>query len=222
MRTKSPNCEPAGEAMPSGNPFESKSRSSYINMKIFKAEFAKGIIGGDYSTKDNLPQIAFLGRSNSGKSSVIGSLTGKKDLVRTSKTPGATIEANFFRINDAFYLVDFPGYGFAKRSVAARNRMIKRIFWYLEESNVRPKAIFLIIDGEVGITKLDWEMIRHINDNKHNLIIIANKIDKVASTKRANRVLEIQEEVKEVQVLGYSAKTEQGKEALFEKIESYL
>jgi GTP-binding protein len=191
-------------------------------MKILKAEFARGIIGGDYSTNDNLPQIAFLGRSNSGKSSVIGSLTGKKDLVRTSKTPGATIEANFFRINDAFYLVDFPGYGFAKRSVAARNRMIKRIFWYLESSNVKPKVIFLIIDGEVGITKLDWEMIRHINENKHNIIIIANKIDKVAPTKRANRVLSLIEESKGMQILGYSAKTQEGKEELFKKIESYL
>jgi len=191
-------------------------------MKILKAEFAKGIIGGDYSTKDNLSQIAFLGRSNSGKSSVIGSLTGRKDLVRTSKNPGATIEANFFLINDNFYLVDFPGYGFARRSVADRNKMIKRIFWYLEFSNVRPKVIFLIIDGEVGLTKLDWEMIKVINENKHNVVIIANKIDKIAPTKRANKILEISEEAKGMQVLGYSAKTEEGKEELFKSIETFL
>ena len=79
-------------------------------MKILKAEFAKGVVGGDYNTEDNLPQFAFLGRSNSGKSSVINSLTGAKNLVRASKVPGKTIEANFYSINNFFYLVDFPGY----------------------------------------------------------------------------------------------------------------
>lgn len=191
-------------------------------MKILKAEFAKGIIGGDYSAEENLPQIAFLGRSNSGKSSVINSLTGKKDLVRSSKVPGKTIEANFFCINDLFYLVDFPGYGFARRSIDERNRMVKRIFWYLEFSNVRPKAIFLIIDANVGFTKLDWEMLKVINENKHNIIIIANKVDKLAKAKRIEKISEIIKEAKGMQVLEYSAKTNEGKEDLFKKIEEFL
>ena len=191
-------------------------------MKILKAEFARGVIGGDYSTGDNFVQIAFLGRSNSGKSSVINSLTGKKNLVKSSKVPGKTIEANFFCINDSFYLVDFPGYGFAKRSVADRNKMVKRIFWYLEFSNVKPKAVFLIIDANVGLTKLDWEMIKVIEENKHNIIIIANKIDKLAKTKRVKKILTIIEQAKGIQVLGYSAKTKEGQEELFKKIESFL
>ena len=191
-------------------------------MEILKAEFVKGIVGGDYSTKDNLPQIAFLGRSNSGKSSVIGSLTGQKDLVRASKIPGMTIEANFFRINNAFYLVDFPGYGFAKRSILDRNRMIKRIFWYLEFSNVRPTAIFLIIDGNVGITKLDWQMLEIIVKNNHNVTIIANKIDKIPVTKRAAKIAEISQEAQGIKVLGYSAKTEEGKDQIYKSIESFL
>ena len=99
-------------------------------MKISKAEFTKGVIGDDYSLKDNLPHVAFFGRSNAGKSSVINSLVGKKNLVKTSKIPGKTREANFFKINDSFYFVDFPGYGYAKRSISERNKMIKRIFWY--------------------------------------------------------------------------------------------
>ena len=191
-------------------------------MKILKAEFAKGVIGGDYSTDDNLPQIAFLGRSNSGKSSVINSLTGKKDLVRSSKVPGKTIEANFFCINDSFYLVDFPGYGFARRSIDERNRMVKRIFWYLELSNVRPRAIFLIIDANVGFTKLDWEMLKVINENKHNIIIIANKVDKLSRIKRTEKILAIVKEASGMQVLEYSAKTNEGKEKLFDKIEEFL
>lgn len=191
-------------------------------MKIFKAEFAKGIIGGDYSTEDKLPHVAFLGRSNSGKSSVVNSLTGKKNLVKSGKTPGKTIEANFFCINNSFYLADFPGYGFAKRSIADRNRMVKRIFWYLEFSNVKPRAVFLIIDANVGLTKLDWEMIQVIKENKHHIIIVANKVDKLAKTKRAENLLAIVEEARGIQVLEYSAKTNEGKEELFKKIESFL
>ncbi|MFA7385930.1 MAG: ribosome biogenesis GTP-binding protein YihA/YsxC, partial [Candidatus Paceibacterota bacterium] len=121
-------------------------------MEIKKAEFAKGVIGDDYGTKDNLPHIAFFGRSNAGKSSVINSLSGKKDLVKTSKLPGKTREANFFKINNSFYFVDFPGYGYAKRSISERNKMIKRIFWYLKFSKSKPNAVFLIIDAKVGIT----------------------------------------------------------------------
>ena len=192
------------------------------NMKILKAEFAKGIIGGDYSTNDNLPQIAFLGRSNSGKSSVINSITGKKNLVESSKVPGKTIEANFFRINDNFYLVDFPGYGFAKRSIAERNRMTKRIFWYLSLSNVKPKVIFLIIDANVGLTDLDWEMLKIISENKHHVVIIANKVDKLNKTKRAEKILSIVNEAKNIQVLEYSAKTNEGREELYNKIASFL
>lgn len=191
-------------------------------MKIISAEFARGVIGNDYSTPDNLPQIAFLGRSNAGKSSVINSLTGKKNLVHSSKTPGKTIEANFFCVNNLFYLVDFPGYGFAMRSIAERNKMIKRIFWYLEFSNVRPKAIFLIIDASVGLTKLDWEMLKEINKNKHNIFIIANKVDKIAKTKRAEKIYKIVNEAKGMQVLEYSAKTHEGKGNIFNIIESLL
>jgi GTP-binding protein len=191
-------------------------------MEILNAEFARGVIGGDYNTKDNLPQIAFLGRSNSGKSSVINSLTGKKNLVRSSKVPGKTIEANFFKINDAFYLVDFPGYGFAKRSIDERNKMIKRIFWYLEFSNVRPKAIFLVIDANVGLTKLDWEMLKPIVENKHNITIIANKVDKLSKPERAQKISEIIKEADGIEVLEYSAKTNEGKEELFKRIEIFL
>jgi GTP-binding protein len=186
-------------------------------MKILKAEFVKGVIGGDYRTEDNLPQFAFLGRSNSGKSSVINSLTGVKNLVRASKVPGKTIEANFYRINNSFYLVDFPGYGFAKRSIADRNRMVKRMFWYLESSNVVPTTIFLIIDANVGLTKLDLEMLEIINKNKHHLIILANKIDKLSKIKRAERISAIIKEVRGIEVLGYSAKTKEGKEELLKK-----
>ncbi|HUV80992.1 MAG TPA: ribosome biogenesis GTP-binding protein YihA/YsxC [Patescibacteria group bacterium] len=191
-------------------------------MKISKAEFAKGVIGDDYGLEDNFPHIAFFGRSNAGKSSVINSLVGKKDLVKTSKIPGKTREANFFRINNSFYFVDFPGYGYAKRSILERNKMIKRIFWYVEFSSARPKAVFLIIDANVGLTALDRDMIKILKVNKHQIIIIANKIDKLTKSDAGKQLSLIREEVRDIPVLEYSAKTNEGKEELTRKIASFV
>ncbi|MAG12492.1 ribosome biogenesis GTP-binding protein YsxC [bacterium] len=190
--------------------------------KILKSEFIKGVIGDDYSTEDGLPHVSFFGRSNAGKSSVINSLVGKKNLVKTSKLPGKTREANFFRIDDSFFLVDFPGYGYAKCSVSERNKMIKRILWYVEFSNVRPQAIFLIIDAKVGLTVLDRDMIKIIKENKHNIVIVANKIDKLSQSVARKQLLSIQKEAQDIPVLGYSAKTHKGKDELTQTIASFL
>lgn len=188
----------------------------------WKAEFIRGIIGDDYSTKDNLPQVAFFGRSNAGKSSVINSLVDRKDLAKTSKLPGKTREANLFCINKAFYFLDFPGYGFAKCSIKERNKIIKRIFWYLERSNARPRAVFLIIDAKVGLTALDHEMIQVLKKNDHRIVIVANKIDKLGKAEAEKRLLSVREEAPEIAVLGYSAKTKEGREQLAEKIISLI
>lgn len=190
-------------------------------MKIFKAEYVKGVIGDDYSA-GSLPHVAFLGRSNAGKSSVINSFTGVKNLARPSKTPGKTRIATFFCVNNSFYLVDFPGYGFAKCSVAERNKMIKRIFWYLEFAAARPRAVFLIIDANIGLTALDWEMIEVLRANKHQIVIVANKIDKIAKTKISDRISSIQQEAGDISVLRYSAKTNEGREELIEKIADFV
>ena len=191
-------------------------------MKILKAEFAKGVIGDDYSSKDNLPHIAFFGRSNAGKSSVINSLVGKKNLVKTSKMPGKTQEANFFRVNDSFYFIDFPGYGYAKHSISKRNKMIKRILWYVESSKTRPRAVFLIIDANVGLTALDLDMVKILKTNNHQIVIVANKIDKIAKSAVEKQLFSIRKQAKDIQVLGYSAKTKQGKDELTEKIASMV
>ena len=191
-------------------------------MKISKAEFIKGVIGNDYGMKDDLPHIAFFGRSNAGKSSVINSLVNKKNLVKVSKIPGKTLEANFFRINHSFYLIDFPGYGYAKRSISDRNKMIKRIFWYVENSNVKPKAVFLITDAKVGLTGLDREMIEILIKNKHQIVIVANKVDKLGKEIIKRQLSSIKKEVQDIPVLGYSAKTDEGKDELIKKIGEFI
>ncbi len=191
-------------------------------MNISKAEFVKGVIGDDYGTKDDLPCFAFFGRSNTGKSSVINSLTGKKNLVKSSKRPGKTRQANFFRINNSFYFVDFPGYGYAKLSISERNKMIKRILWYVEFSNKRPEAIFLIIDANVGLTDIDQDMIKILKANNHQIVIVANKVDKISKSSLKERILLIQKQAENLPVFEYSAKTGQGKEELLEKIQDFL
>lgn len=187
-------------------------------MKIVKAEFIKSVVGSDYSTKENLPQVAFFGRSNAGKSSVINSLTGRKKLVRVSKKPGETKQANFYKINDKFYLVDFPGYGYAKFSLKMRNKMAKRILWYVESSTVKPEAVFLITDIRVGLTDLDREMIAVLKKNSQHINIIANKIDKIGKLARSEKVSAIKKEEPEIPVLLYSAKTKEGEKDLLEVI----
>ena len=191
-------------------------------MKISKAEFIKGVIGDDYSMRDDFSQIVFFGRSNVGKSSVINSLTGQRHLVEVSKHPGKTREANFFRIDNSFYFVDFPGYGYAKCSIKERNKMIKRIFWYIEHSNVRPKAVMLIIDAKVGLTDLDREMIEILQKNEHNIIIVANKIDKLGKIATEKNISVIKEELPQILIFPYSAKTKEGKDKLIEKIASFV
>jgi len=191
-------------------------------MKISKVKFVKGVIGDDYSMRDSFSQIAFFGRSNVGKSSVINSLVNRKGIVKVSKTPGKTREANYFRIDNSFYFVDFPGYGYAKRSIKERNKIIKRIFWYIEHSNVRPKAVVLIIDIKVGLTNLDREMIKILQKNEHNIIIVANKIDKLGKIATEENISAIKKELPQILIFPYSAKTKQGKNELIEKIKSFI
>ena len=193
-----------------------------MEIKITKAEFVKGVIGDDYSLGDNLPQVVFFGRSNVGKSSVINSLVDRKNLVRASKKPGKTREANFFLVNGMFYFVDFPGYGYAKCSQKDRDKLIKRILWYIQYAEERPDVVMLIVDVQVGITSLDSEMIKTLKENKHETIIVANKIDKLNQKDLARKILDIENKALGIQVFPYSAKTKKGKDKLLDKIFKYL
>ncbi|MBL7142452.1 MAG: YihA family ribosome biogenesis GTP-binding protein, partial [Candidatus Pacebacteria bacterium] len=123
---------------------------------------------------------------------------------------------------DSFYFVDFPGYGYAKCSISERNKMIKRIFWYVEFSDARPKAVFLIIDANVGLTALDRDMIKILKANKHQIVIVANKIDKLARAAAEKQLSSIMKETRDMPVFGYSARTNEGKDELTNKIASFV
>lgn len=174
-------------------------------MNIKSANFIKGIVGPDRALEDHYPQFAFIGRSNVGKSSVINSLTGQKGLAKTSSFPGRTQQINLFLINNSFYLIDLPGYGFAKASKATQEKIQALIYWYLFESPYAQKKIFLIIDANIGPTDLDLEMIEELEQANKNIVIIANKIDKIKKPALTKQLQKIQTAVGGHVVIPYSA-----------------
>lgn len=189
-----------------------------MSTEISSADFVRGVTGDNYMQGDGRSQIAFLGRSNVGKSSVINSLVNRKNLVRSSSTPGKTREANFYLINNNFYFVDFPGYGYAKMSKKDRDRIAKRILWYVQFCPVRPVRVVLVIDAQVGLTEQDEEMIRILKDYGHNIMVVANKADKLKQGEAMKRFVELREKLAPIDVFMYSAKTKKGRHIVVEKL----
>jgi len=192
------------------------------NMEIKSAQFLRGVIGSEGMPHDGLPQIAFVGRSNVGKSSVINSLVGQKELAISSSTPGRTLQLNFFLINENTYFVDLPGYGYSKISLKQAEKMRKMIMWYLEYNESKPKKVVLIIDGNVGATKFDMEMMDLLQENQHDVIVVANKMDKVKASELVKKQRAIFEKLDLPagggSIVYYSTKTRQGREDLLEAI----
>ena len=147
-------------------------------MKITSAKFIQGIVGPAPILTDGTPQIAFIGRSNAGKSSLLNSLTGSKKMAITSKTPGRTKEINVFLINDTHYFMDLPGYGYAKAGFKTLEKLCQLIFWYLFESDSYPKVV-LLIDSVVGPAKDDLGILQELEKVGAEIVIVANKVDKI-------------------------------------------
>jgi len=186
-------------------------------MKITSAVFMRGVKGDNDILDDGVPQIAFIGRSNAGKSSLINSLVGSRDLARTSSTPGRTQELNVFMINKAVYFIDLPGYGFAKTTIAAFKKINNLVFWYLFDSQHNPKVV-LIIDAEIGMTKSDQGMLEALENKGRDIVVVANKIDKVKKSQCLNQIKKIKEQFNGHKVFPYSSKTGVGRNELLEEI----
>lgn len=134
-----------------------------------------------YPNVNNLPEFVFLGRSNVGKSSFINAFTGRKMLAKTSSKPGKTRTMNFFLIDDDFYLVDAPGYGYANKSYGTRLDFGEYIEEYLH-NNPNLKSCFLLVDTKVGPTKDDMLMYEYLKYHNLDVCVIATKSDKVGTT----------------------------------------
>jgi GTP-binding protein len=147
-------------------------------VRIFSAEFIKSSVDLKDLPEDRLPQIAFLGRSNVGKSSLLNALMGEKALVKVSSSPGKTRELNFFKINDAFYFVDLPGVGYAKVSISRRDAMAESIRNYVERSEDL-KGIIYLVDIRHGGHAIDVETVHSLRDMGCPVLVVASKRDKV-------------------------------------------
>ncbi len=178
-------------------------------MKITSAVFVKGIIGDDAILKDGTPQVAFIGRSNAGKSSLINSLTGQKKLAITSSTPGRTKELNIFKINNTHYFIDLPGYGYAKTGGKALEKLNKLIVWYLLESKHTPRVV-LLIDSYVGPTADDLATLKELERTGKDIIVVANKVDKIKKSHYLTHMRKLQEKIQGHKLFPYSSETKVG------------
>lgn len=158
---------------------------------------------------DGTPQIAFIGRSNAGKSSLLNSLTNSKNLAITSNTPGRTKEINVFLINKTHYFMDLPGYGYAKTGAETLEKLSQLIFWYLFDVEVDQKIV-LLIDSEIGPTKDDLAVLKELERAGKDIVIVANKVDKIKKSQYKNQLRKLTEQLKGHKLFPYSAKTKTG------------
>ena len=186
-------------------------------MKIKSVEFIKGLVGFDEILADNIPQIAFVGRSNVGKSSFINILTNTK-IARTSSFAGRTQEINIFLVNDSLYLVDLPGYGFARASSSGREKIGELIDSYLFNSVYNQKRIVMIIDANVGMTDKDILMLKELENQHKDFIIVANKIDKMNQSEYHKNFKEIKKIAGSHEIIPFSVKNKKNIEKIVDKI----
>ena len=170
------------------------------------------------------PEIAFAGKSNVGKSSLINVLMNRKSLARTSAQPGKTQTINFYNINDELYFTDLPGYGYARVSRETKEKWGRMIERYLRSSK-QLRAVFLLIDIRHEPSQNDVEMYRWIADNGYEPIVIATKLDKINRSQTAKNLKVIRDKLKVregIKIIPFSAQTKQGREEIYETIDEIL
>ena len=193
-------------------------------MIIKNPEFKISAVSPKQYPDDNLPQIVLVGKSNVGKSSFINTMVNRKKLARTSSEPGKTRQINFYNMDNQFYFVDLPGYGYSKMSKAEQERVGSFIEQYLNTSKNISLIVFLI-DIRHNPSENDKLMYRYIIDSERPCIIIANKADKIAVTKVDDQVKVLQNELnplKDLTFIPFSAERKIYTEKAWEEIEKFL
>jgi GTP-binding protein len=189
-----------------------------LQMKITSAEFVKSAFNRDHWIDDRRPEIAFLGRSNVGKSSLINSLLQRKGLARTSNTPGRTQSINYFLINDSFYFVDLPGYGYAKVSKSMRSDWGIMAEEYLSDRDQLVLCVQLI-DSRHEPTRLDLQLNEWLNFNGKPHIAVATKSDKLTANQLTKQLKVIRMGLKFSEVIPYSAETGKGRDDVWGQLD---
>lgn len=192
---------------------------------VIKNVSLETVIGVTSKIPDNkLPEIAFAGKSNVGKSSLINALMNRKSLARTSAQPGKTQTINFYNINDELYFADLPGYGYAKVSQKEKEKWGKMIEKYLHTSKML-QAVFLLVDIRHEPSANDKQMYDWIMSNGFHPIVIATKLDKIKRSQIAKQVKLVKEGLgvdKDTIVIPFSAETKQGREEIYDLIDRLI
>lgn len=192
-------------------------------MRFINAKFIKSASKKAEFIEDELPQIAIVGRSNVGKSSLINLLTNNSKMAKTSSTPGRTRLVNYFNINNQFYLVDLPGYGYHKASKSVGDTWDKVMNDYFID-NEKLKLVFVLLDSRIMPTELDKQMLDYLAENEIPAIIIMTKTDKIS---RSDLFLNMSKISKEIRfnkdlIIATSALKKQGVERIENLLDEYL
>lgn len=193
-------------------------------MNLHNAEFVLSAASLAACPKDGLPQIAFAGRSNVGKSSVINRLLQRKNFARVGEAPGKTTHINFFRVDQAMYLVDLPGYGYAKVPKAEKDRWARLIEQYFAAPDLITLGI-LIVDARHKPTANDVTMAEAFRNSGRPYVVVANKMDKLKKSEILPNLAAIRETLcleEETPVIPFSAEKGQGRDELLARIEASL
>lgn len=174
---------------------------------------------------DPKPQVAFSGRSNVGKSSLINTLLGRKSLARVSSAPGKTITINFYDVDKKLYLVDLPGYGFAKRNPEDKKKwsMLTDGYFTANKNIDRLCLVLQLIDSRVGPTADDEMMLEFLRAAELPFVVVATKVDKLNATERKNNIAAIEAHplIEGIKVIPFSSLKKEGKDELWKTVLSY-
>ena len=181
-------------------------------MRIHSAEFVVGAVGDKGSPTDGLPEVAFAGRSNVGKSSLINRLVQRRNLAFTSSTPGRTQQLNYYRVDDRLYLVDLPGYGYVRGGVDLRRNLGRLVETYLA-SREALQAVVLLIDARHGPTELDLHMVDTLKSGGRPFLLVLTKADKLSRGKLDRQISRLEEEghLADLPYLPFSSETGLGR-----------
>lgn len=188
-------------------------------MNFNKVEFLISAASTKDFPKNRLPEIAFAGKSNVGKSSVINRILNRKNFARVGETPGKTIHVNYFTVDSTCYFVDLPGYGYAKVSQSEKERWGKLMEDYFASDRITLGV--LIVDGRHAPTNNDITMARWFMDSGCPFVVLANKVDKLGSTKIAPNMTVIRQDLElpdEIPLIPFSAEKGTGKDELVKYI----
>ena len=191
-------------------------------MRIHAAEFMLSASTISQFPAETLPEIAFAGRSNVGKSTLINSLLNRKKLVKTSATPGKTQLINFFKVNDKFYFVDLPGYGYAKVPESVRRKWQDLVESYLSERKTL-RNVVLIIDSRHNPTIQDRQLLAWLKYFQRPSLIVASKIDKLKRGQVENHIQKIKKNLSiESAPLGHSSMQFGSREEIWKKLDPWI